>query len=388
VKLRIFCTLRYKKNKIKWLFLLELKLINDAVMEPLNTSFSNLEIGKIVDLLIRLGLLFLLIGLCISFIMPFGLVLIWGAIIAVTVYPVFHSLVKLFRGRKIIASGVITMAMLSILVIPAWILTDSMLTGILQVRDMYHQGQPLIPPPGKEVHDWPAITQPVISLWQSASTNLQGLLLQHKDQLKELGKWLFIAISDFGKGVIQFIISILLSAVFLVFSETLTASSLKIFNKLAQTKGEYFAKITLATVRSVVVGILGVAVIQAAMAGVGLFIAGVPFPGLWTLLCLILSVVQIGAWPVLIPITIYMYSVTNPFYATLFAIWMVVVVMTDNFLTPILMGRRAPVPMLVLLMGSMGGFITMGFLGLFVGAVILSIGYKLFDNWLNGEAKV
>ena len=348
---------------------------------------SNFEIEKIVDMFIRLGILFLLIGLCISFIMPFSLVLIWGAIIAVTVYPIFRSLVKVFRGRKVLASIVVTVAMLSILIIPAWILTDSILTGILQIRDMYHQGQPLIPPPGKEVHDWPAITQPIISLWQSASENLQGLLLQHKEQLQVLGKWLFIAISDFGKGVIQFAISIMLAAVFLVFTESLSVSSLKVFNKLAQTKGEYFAKITLGTVRSVVVGILGVAVIQAAMAGIGLFIAGVPFPGLWTLLCLILSVVQIGAWPVLIPLVIYMYSVTNPFYASLFAIWMVIVVMTDNFLTPILMGRRSPVPMLVLLMGSMGGFITIGFLGLFVGAVILSIGYKLFDDWLNSEAK-
>ena len=356
-------------------------------MEPSNTSFSNLEIGKIVDMLIRLGLLFLLIGLCISFIMPFSLVLVWGAIIAVTVYPIYSSLVKLFRGQKILASLVVTITMLSILVIPAWILTGSILSGIMQVRDMYHQGQPLIPPPGKEVQDWPAITQPIISLWQSASNNLQGLLLQHREQLKELGKWLFLAISDFGKGVLQFIISILLAAVFLVFSESLSGSSLKVFNKLAQSKGEYFAKITIGTVRSVVVGILGVAVIQAAMAGAGLFIAGVPFPGLWTLLCLILSVVQIGAWPVLIPITIYMYSVTTPFYATLFALWMVIVVTTDNFLTPVLMGRKSPVPMLVLLMGSMGGFITMGFLGLFVGAVILSIGYKLFDNWLNSEAK-
>ncbi len=354
-------------------------------MELPKTTPSDFEIGKIVDMMIRLGVLFLLIGLCISFIMPFSLVLIWGSIIAVTVYPIFHSLVKLFRGRKILASSVVTIVMLSFLIIPTWILTESILNGIIQIRDMYHQGQPLIPPPGKEVQDWPEITKPIISFWQSASDNLQGFLIQHKDQLQELGKWLFSALSSFGKGVIQFLISILLAAVFLVFSESLSVSSLKVFNKLAQSRGEYFAKITTATVRSVVVGVLGVAVIQSAMAGVGLFIAGVPFPGLWTLLCLVLSVIQIGAWPVLIPITIYMYSVTNPFYATLFALWMVVVVITDNLLTPILMGRRAPVPMFVILMGSMGGFITMGFLGLFVGAVILSIGYKLFDEWLNNN---
>lgn len=356
-------------------------------MEGHRTNLNNFELEKIVDILIRLGLLVLLIGLCISFIMPFSLVLIWGAIIAITVHPVYNYLVRLYRGRKILASATVTFAMLSLLVIPTWILTDSMLTGVMQIKDLYHQGQPLIPPPGKEVKDWPAITQPIVSFWQSASDNLQGLLIQHKDQLTEFGKWLLAALSGFGKGVVQFLISILLAAVFLVFSESLTSSSLKVSRKLAATKGEVFAKITIETVRSVVVGILGVAVIQAAMAGAGMFVAGVPYAGLWTLLCLVLSIIQVGSWPVLIPITIYMFSITNPWYASLFALWGIIVVTADNFLTPILMGRGSSVPMLVLLIGSMGGFITMGFLGLFIGAVILSIGYKLFDGWLNSDVE-
>jgi predicted PurR-regulated permease PerM len=356
-------------------------------MEPSKSTASNYNIEKIMDLLIRLGLIFLLIGLCISFILPFSLVLIWGAIISITVYPVFHALVKLFRGRKVLASSVITIVILGIFLIPTWILTESMLTGVMQIRDMYRQGQPIIPPPGTEVQNWPTITKPIVGIWQSASDNFQGLIIDHKDQFKELIKWIGATLSGFGKGVFQFLFSILIMAVFLVFSESLTVSSLKILNKLAPAKGDYFGEIILGTVHSVVVGILGVAVIQAAMAGVGFVIAGVPFAGIWTLLCLMLSIVQIGAWPVMIPISIYMYSVTSPFYATLFAAWMVLVVFTDNILTPILMGRRSTVPMLVLLMGSMGGFITMGFLGLFVGAVILSMGYMLFDAWLNIETK-
>jgi len=123
------------------------------------------------------------------------------------------------------------------------------------------------------------------------------------------------------------------------------------------------------------------------MAGIAFYIAGVPFAGLWTILCLMLSVIQIGSWPVLIPMSIYIYTITTPLNATLFTVWMIVVASTDNFLTPILMGRKSTVPMLVLLMGSMGGFITIGFLGLFLGAVILSIGYKLFDSWLNAETQ-
>ena len=191
--------------------------------------------------------------------------------------------------------------------------------------------------------------------------------------------------TGFLSGIIQFLISILLAAVFLVYSEPLTNSSLKVFKRLALSKGDNFAALTIETVRSVVIGILGVAAIQAAMAGVAFYIAGVPFAGLWTILCLMLSVIQLGSWPILIPMTVYVYTTTTPLNATLFAIWMIVVASTDNFLTPILMGRNSSVPMLVLLIGSMGGFITIGFLGLFLGAVILSIGYKLFDAWLNNE---
>lgn len=354
-------------------------------MEPSETNSSGVNIENTVDTILRLGLLFLLIGLCITFILPFSLVLIWGAIIAITVYPAFLRLVRLFRGRKVLASAFVTLVMLSILGIPTWILTESMLTGMMHFKDMYQSGLPLIPPPGDAVRDWPAIAQPIVNIWQSASENLQGLLIQHKEELTKLGTWLLSAMTGFATGVIQFLISILLAAVFLVFSEPLTNSSLKVFKKLAQTKGENFATLSIDTVRSVVVGILGVAAIQAAMAGIAFYIAGVPFAGLWTILCLMLSVIQIGSWPVLIPMSIYMFTITTPLNATLFTVWMIVVASTDNFLTPILMGRKSTVPMLVLLMGSMGGFITIGFLGLFLGAVILSIGYKLFDSWLNTE---
>lgn len=356
-------------------------------MEPTKTDFSNYSIDKIVDIIIRLGLLFLLLSWCFSILKPFIFVLIWGAIIAISVYPAYNRLVKLLRGRKVIPSIVVALVMLSVLVIPGWILTESMIGGIGHIQETYQQGQPIIPPPGESVKNWPSITKPVINLWQLTSDNLQEAVIQHKDQLTQVGKWLIPVIGSFGKGIIQFLISIILTAVMLVFSKPLSTSSLKILNKLAPDKGDHFAKLTVSTVRSVVKGILGVSAIQAAMAGTAFFIAGVPYAGLWTLLCLILSIVQVGSWPVLIPMAIYVFTVTNTFAAILFAIWMLVVMSADNFLKPLLMGRDSSVPTLVVFLGSIGGFITMGFLGLFLGAVILSIGYNLFEAWLNSETQ-
>ena len=129
-------------------------------------------------------------------------------------------------------------------------------------------------------------------------------------------------------------------------------------------------------------GILGVAIIQAMLAGTGFFVSGVPAAGLWAFLCLFLAIIQIGILPVIIPVIIYMFSSADTFTAGLLTGWLIIVSLLDNFLKPIIMGRGAPVPILVIFLGAIGGFISMGFIGLFVGAVILSIGFKLFRVWL------
>jgi predicted PurR-regulated permease PerM len=310
-----------------------------------------------------------------------------GGIIAVSVYTPYTRLVKLFHGRKIAASAIVTIVMLSAIIIPSWLVANSMITGVFHFRDTYNQGQPIIPAPGESVQNWPAITKHLIQFWQHASDNLQEVLLQYKVQLLEVGGWLLPALSSFGKAVSQFLVSILIAAVFLVLSEPLSKSILNILNKFTSSKGEEFTILTVATIRSVVKGILGVSALQAAMAGIAFKLAWIPFAGLWTVLCLMLSIIQIGSWPILISLTIYMFMVSDTLTAVLFAGWMVVVSVTYTFLTPILMGRGSTVPMIVIFLGAMGGFISLGFLGLFLGAIILSIGYNFFGVWLNTEAQ-
>ena len=174
----------------------------------------------------------------------------------------------------------------------------------------------------------------------------------------------------------------------LVYSESSVDVSKKIFYKLAGKNGDEFSSIAVVTIRNVVKGILGVAFIQSTMAGIGFFVAGVPFAGLWTVLCLILAIVQVGVGPIAIPIAIYTFSVADTTTATILAIWLVLTLLSDNILKPILLGRNAPAPMLVIFIGSIGGFIYNGFIGLFLGAVILTLGYKLFIAWLNTENHV
>jgi predicted PurR-regulated permease PerM len=200
-----------------------------------------------------------------------------------------------------------------------------------------------------------------------------------------VGSWILSAFAGIGKGILQFNLSIIIAGFLLAFSENLKFISSKIFVKLAGDKGEHYASITVTTIRNVVKGFLGVAVIQAVMAGIGFFVAGVPFAGLWSVACLVLAVVQIGIGPIAIPVAIYMFSVSDTTTATLLTIWLLITLLADNVLKPILLGKNAPVPMPVVFLGAIGGFMLSGFLGLFLGAVILTIGYKLFLAWLETE---
>lgn len=165
-----------------------------------------------------------------------------------------------------------------------------------------------------------------------------------------------------------------------------------LFVRLAGERGADFADISAKTVRNVVKGILGVAIIQSLLAGTGFVVAGVPGAGLWAFFCLMLAIIQIGIFPVVIPVIIYMFYTASTLTAGLLTVWLILVSLLDNFLKPILLGRGAPVPMLVVFLGAIGGFFSMGFIGLFVGAVILSLGFKLFRVWLddlsqpNGQA--
>lgn len=348
-------------------------------MESLKTKpdFNNL-----VESLIKILALSFLMIWCFLILQPFLLILVWAAVIAIAIHPLLGMFIKLFRGRKALAVVMLTISMLSIVIVPSSLIVYSLYDGLGYIREAYDSGSHIIPPPGETTKDWPQVAQPIVEFWKLASDNLQGALLKYADQAKEIGKWVFGTLAGVGKGILLFCASIIIAGVLLAYADSLEKVSKDIFQKLAGNKGSEFTEVTVMTVRNVIKGILGVAFIQATMAGAGFFVAGVPFAGLWTVLCLILSIVQIGAGPIAIPIIIYMFSVSDVTTASILAIWLIITLVSDNVLKPILLGRNAPAPMLVIFLGAIGGFIFNGFLGLFLGAVILTLGYKLFLVWL------
>lgn len=354
-------------------------------MELETNSNNEKRFKNWVDNLIRIGVLALLLYTCYSLLKPFLLLIIWGVVIAVALYPVYLKAVHLFKGRKTLTIVVMTLILMSVLIIPSFLVVESLYAGVGFLTDTYQSGQPLIPPPNAETATWPKFFEPILDIWQHASENLQDTLMKYSDELTTVGSWILSAFAGIGKGVLQFNASIIIAGILLAYAEDLKEVSNRIFMKIVGEKGAQFAEVTVATIQNVVKGFLGVAIIQASMAGIGFFMAGVPFAGLWTVLCLILAVIQIGVGPVAIPVAIYMFSVSDTTTATILAIWLVITLVIDNVLKPIFLGKNAPVPMPVVFLGAIGGFMLSGFLGLFLGSVFLTIGYKLFLSWIEWD---
>jgi predicted PurR-regulated permease PerM len=243
---------------------------------------------------------------------------------------------------------------------------------------------PHIPPPPPKVEEWALIGTPIARLWEQASHGLEPLIVQFSPQIHGFAGWLVSASVSTGLAVLQALLSIIIAGVLLAASTEATRTATTIATRLAGTQGQDYTGMASATVRSVAVGIIGVAIIQAALIGLGLVVFSVPHAGLWTLLCLLLAVLQISPMLIMLPVIIYMFYNSPTGVAVTFMIWEILASGSDNVLKPILLARGVKVPMIVIFMGVIGGFISAGFIGLFVGAVVLSMGYELFRVWMQG----
>jgi predicted PurR-regulated permease PerM len=340
-------------------------------------------LARTVEAAIRIGLIFVLVLWCFQIVKPFIIPVIWGIVLAVAVHPGYERLNALLGGsRPRLSALLVTLLMLIVLIIPSVMLADTVVSGARVVADRLQAGTLQVPMPPDSIKDWPLIGDHLYGFWREATENIGTALGAVGPQLQAFGKWLLGGAAGAGLGVLKFLLAIIISGVLLAHTTAGERSAQAIGRRLAGKRGEEFIDVAEATVRSVARGILGVALIQAVLAGIGFMAAGVPGAGLWALIALFLSTVQIGVFPVLVPIVIYVFYTAEPVTAVIFLIWNILVGLTDNVLKPLLLGRGVQVPMLVIFVGAIGGFLTSGIIGLFVGAVVLALGYRLFLVWL------
>ena len=349
-------------------------------MSETNTSPS--MTSSTLEVTLRIAALLLLVVWCLQILSPFLLPIVWGGIIALALYPAFTPLVGWLGGRNLLAGVVIALLLVLLLVVPTLLLGETLVEGSLELGKQVRDGTLALPPPPESVSGWPLIGPPLFEFWSLASNNLQSALTPLIPYLKPAAGWMASAGAGVGLGLVYSLVAIAVAAVMLARAATAERIARALVDRLSGSRGAELAELVKQTVRGVAAGVLGVAIIQALLAGLGMLAAGVPGAGLWTLVALLFCVIQAGPALVLIPAVIYMYSFADPTTATLFLAWSVFVVAIDNVLKPLLMRRGVKAPIAVLFVGSIGGLLTMGIVGLFVGAVVLVVGYTLLMAWL------
>jgi predicted PurR-regulated permease PerM len=338
---------------------------------------------RVMQVAVRLSLLALLVFWCLRILGPFINPILGGIVIAIAVQTPFAKLTRVVGGRPKLAAALLVVVALVVLIVPTIALGASLVDSTAELTNDFKHDQINVPPPPDAVANWPLIGERIHSTWLGASQNLETALVKLAPYLKDVGVWLVSTVGDLGFGLLLFIVAIFIAGALLPNGDRASELARRVAFMIAGERGHKMAGLAASSIRSVTRGVLGVAVIQSLGAGLGMLVVGVPAAGLWTLMILILAVMQLPSTLILVPVIIYVFSTSSTVVAVIFAVWALLVGLSDNVLKPLLMGHGSAVPMLVLFMGSLGGFMAGGILGLFVGAVILSLGYTVFMTWVD-----
>ncbi|MBO0716701.1 MAG: AI-2E family transporter [Rhizobiales bacterium] len=339
-----------------------------------------------VVLAIRLVCLGLIAYWAFILIRPFLTILIWSAIIAVALYPIFEWLSAKFLGHRALAATVITLCSLFVMLGPATWLGLSLADSARLLSARLSDGTIAIPAPPETVKTWPVIGNNAYEIWQLASTNLRQVLVGAAPQLKPLGAGVLAAAGSVGINLLKFIIATIISGFLFIPGPRLVHSVKNLFQHLAAKRGEMFVDVTGATIRNISRGVIGIAVVQALLAGVGLIVSGVPAAGLISFVVLLLAIIQIGPAIILIPVIVWSWFAMDTAMAALFSVYMILVGLLDNVLRPLVMAKGLGTPMPVILVGVFGGTLAHGMIGLFVGPIVLSIAWQLLALWFRDES--
>lgn len=338
-----------------------------------------------VDTFIRLILLGGLLTWCVLILAPFTTILVWAVILSVALYPLFTSMTRWMGGRKGLAATVLVIIGLACVAVPGYFTGQSLVSSLQTLRAHLTADELHVPQLPADWYEGRGLKKVISDKWPTSDGALAELMRDHSEQLKAIALKLVQGLASFTIDLLKLIIAFIAAGVLLAFANEGGQAAERFLDRVMGRNGKAMVDLAAGTVRQVAKGILGVAILQTAMFAAGVFIAGVPAAGFLTIAALLLCIVQIGVGPVAIGVIVYAWASLDTLPASLLTVWMVVVMISDNVLKPLLLGRGAAVPTLVIFLGAIGGFILSGFIGLFTGAVVLSIGYRLMMGWMTHE---
>jgi len=347
---------------------------------------QNITIDNFIKIIVLSALLFW----SFSIIEPFILLIVWAIIVAVALYPIYQKIINVFKGKKKgLISSLFVIVLLGLIILPTISATQSIVDTSKEIYHNFEQGSLKIPPPNESVREWPLVGKKLYGAWYNASTDAESFIKENPEQVKSSLGWLFDSFKGLMGSVFLSLIALIIAGVFMSSAKEGYQTGVKFMDKLRNGHGVELMEMCTNTIRSVVKGILLVAIIQAILAYLGFAMIGLSsMAGILAILVLLAAIIQIPVALVAIPIIIYVFSFAETTPAIIFAVYMIIVALLDNVLKPLLLAKGLQTPMIIILMGAIGGMMFQGILGLFVGPVILAILHKLYTNWVNHVEKI
>jgi len=266
--------------------------------------------------------------------------------------------------------------------VPVAKLSLSAVESLHSLGQQARTGTLVVPPPPEGVSRWPVVGKQLATSWGQASENLEEFLSQHREEVRPVVGWVVGQAASLWSGTLVILLAILIAGLLLARADAAVGAAVTLAERLAGEGGASIVATAGATIRSVAQGVLGIAVIQSLLAGVGMLVVGVPAAGLWAGMVLIVAIVQLPPILVLGPVIVYVFMSSSTAVAVVFAVYAVLVGFSDTLLKPLFLGRGMEIPMPVILIGAIGGMITSGIVGLFIGAMVLALGYELGVAWV------
>jgi predicted PurR-regulated permease PerM len=340
---------------------------------------------KLLDILIRAGVIFVMALLCYRIFSPFISLMAWSVILAVTLYPAHQRLARRMRGKQGLAATVLVLLGIVLIGVPTALLMASLGESLQQVVAGMRDGTMKIPAPSPGVAAWPLVGEKLHGLWSQAHADLPALIQSMQPQFRDLLRETLQVVAGIAGGMLLFLFSFIVAGIIMAFGQSGARAIRAIFTRLlGARRGEEFAVLSTATVRAVALGVLGVAFIQAIVVGLVLLIASVPFTGVLALVVLVIGIVQVPALVVSLPVIVYIWASGSygSTAAVTYTVLLLIAGSLDNVLKPLLLGRGVAAPMVVVLLGALGGLASGGLLGMFVGATFLTLSYQSFMWWV------
>lgn len=335
-----------------------------------------------VDQLVRISLVVFLTYWSLRLIHPFFGVLTWGFILAVALYPIYEWLRLHFGGRKSLSAIIITAICLIVVVGSLVLLSNNMYSTVTDLSQKIRTHEQIIPEPPSIVKDWPIVGADIHRIWTLAYSNIGALVTKYSSYLLDTGKYLLGKTADISFDLLLFIIAILFSGYLLTKSDRLIVSINHLAKRIAPERGLTIVSIMKETIQNVSRGVIGLSFFQALVFGLLLLIAGMPGAGIISFIALIMGIAQLGLIILVIPVVAWLFFTKTFLFALLITIPLCLDALLDNFLKPFILARGLRTPMLVIFIGVIGGVLSHGVIGIFIGPVILAIFYDLVNHWL------